>query len=155
VCLPPAVSTAAAIAEGRYDRREAERSDQLAVTVASADERPHDLAVTAGRQAIARSGLEPSDFDLLLHVVAVHGGVDLWTPASGVQHGVGIPNGPRIVAEVRGGCNGALVGMELACSHLSAREEAAAALITAADVWPERLIDRWRTERGCPYADGA
>lgn len=152
VCIPPSVTVEAAIAMGRYDTDGAARSQHLSVTTAPANHRAPDFAVTAGLQALKRSGHTPDEIGILLHAVVIHAGIDAWNAASYVQQGVGA--GTCLATEVRSGCNGALVGLELACSHLAARPKETAALVTAADIFPEPLIDRWRTAPGCIFGDG-
>ena len=58
--LPPAVDVAEAIADGRYDPEEEAANEYLSITVAG-DEAPPDMAVRAGRQALARSAIAPGD----------------------------------------------------------------------------------------------
>lgn len=150
--FPEEVTVDTAIAEGRYTPEEAERSGQLALTVASSAQRSPDMAVDAARQALDRAGYQSEDVGLLLYAVLMHAGVDAWNSASYVQRQVA---GDRcLVAEVRCASNGGLVGLELACSHLRARPDHRAAVVTAADLWPGPLFDRWRSDRGLVFGDG-
>lgn len=143
-----------AIAEGRYDRRLAAESRQLAVRIADADQGAPDLAAAAGRQALARSGHKPADIGLLLHVVTMHSGLDCWNSASYIQREVGIIGSHCRIAEVRNLCDGALAALDLACSYLVTHPEQPAALLTAADCYPDPGIDRWRADSAAVYGDG-
>ena len=146
---------AAAVADGRYRARDAARTEQLAVTIANAADAPLDLAVAAGRPALERSGHSPDEVAMLLHAVASHsGGLDAWNPAAYLVRELGLSRA-HLAYEITSACAGALMGLELALPLLIARPDLAAALITAADVWPHPWIDRWQADSELPLADGA
>lgn len=152
VSLPPPVSVYSAVADGRYDSTEAARTEQVAVTIADAQQRSVDLATAAGRQALHRAQVSSTDIGAVLHAVVLHSGWDLWSSAAYIQNDLDIPDAWP-VTEIRAACNGAMTGLELARSHLRTDQRHHAALITAGDCW--HSIDRWRMESGIVYGDGA
>src|SRR5581483_4170614 len=85
--LPPAVDAAEAVRDGRYDPHEQAANEYLSITVAG-DEAPPDMAVRAGQQALAHSGIPPGDVALLLHASLWYQGVDFWPAASYIHRQV-------------------------------------------------------------------
>jgi 3-oxoacyl-[acyl-carrier-protein] synthase III len=111
------------------------------------------MAVEAVRQAMRRSGHTAPDIDLLLHACVSHQGPDGWSPQHYVQrHAVG---GHAEAVGVRQGCNGMLVGLDLAVCYLAAVPERTAAVVAAADNFGAPLFDRWRADRTMVYGDMA
>ncbi|HEY1325041.1 MAG TPA: ketoacyl-ACP synthase III family protein [Streptosporangiaceae bacterium] len=153
--LPPAVDVAEAVADGRYDPADHAANEYLSITVAG-DEAPPDMAVRAGRQALARSGVPPHDIALLLHASLWYQGVDFWPAASYIHHRVvgEAPHGPAM--DVHQMSNGSMAALELAASYLAADPGRRAALVTSADRLALPGFDRWRSDlRGIVYGDGA
>jgi len=64
--LPTPVSVKQAVAEGRYDAKEAAETNLESILVADGETAP-DMAVQAARGAIARSGVDPAAISLILH----------------------------------------------------------------------------------------
>jgi 3-oxoacyl-[acyl-carrier-protein] synthase-3 len=151
-CLPGEVTVADAIASGRYTQAEAERSGQLAATVALDGQGAPDLAVAAARQALERAGYEPSDVAVLLHAVLFHAGLDVWNSTAYIHRELGISDARTFISEVRNGCNG-LGSVDLAARWLVAEGERRIAVITAADCFPDPFIDRWGSP-GIVFGDG-
>jgi 3-oxoacyl-[acyl-carrier-protein] synthase III len=150
--FPDRVSVESAIADGRCDPEEARQAEYLEIAVAADDQGAPDFAVAAARQALDRSGFAAHDVGNLLHAVVLHSGLDGWNSASYVQRQV-LAAG-CVVGEMRGGCGGAFVGLELACGFLHAHPEIPAAMVTAADCWPQPVVDRWRSGGGVIFGDG-
>jgi 3-oxoacyl-[acyl-carrier-protein] synthase-3 len=151
--LPPPVPVREAVADGRYDAREAQETELESVLVAR-DESPPDMAIQAARGALARSGIAPEELKLLLHASVFFQGIDLYSTASYIHHAMRGP--PSALAlEIKGASNGGMASLELAAAHLSAQPEQAAALVTTADRFSPPLIDRWRCDTGMVLADGA
>lgn len=142
-----------AVAAGLYDAQESEANGIRAVRVAASDEPPAEMAAAAGRTAIARSGHDKEEFDLVLHAYVSHQGQDFWTPAAYVQAGTVGTTGAAM--EVRQGSNGGLAAVELAASHLAARPNATAALVTTGDSFQLPYFDRWSSDSQQVYGDGA
>jgi 3-oxoacyl-[acyl-carrier-protein] synthase III len=144
VSLPERVSVEDAIAAGRYDDDERAASGQIAATVAAPHERACDLAARAGTVALQEAGVEPGAVALLVHAVVFSSGVGGgWQAASYVQSKVCPQQIGCLTYEVRAGCAGSLVGVLNAAMFLRCFGNEAA-LVTAADKWPDPDIDRWR-----------
>jgi 3-oxoacyl-[acyl-carrier-protein] synthase-3 len=144
-----------AVADGVYDAAAAEANGIRAVRVARPDESGPVMAAAAGRQAVARSGHRPEEFDAVLHGYVGHQGREFWSPAHYVQQETVGANGASLTMEVRQGSNGLLGGLELAASHLTARPSATAALITSGDAFHLPFIDRWMSDDQTVFGDGA
>ncbi len=119
----------------------------------SPDESPAEMAAHAARTVLTRSGSTPGEVDLLLHADTYHQGQDLWPVASYIQREA-LGNSCQAI-EIRQMSNGGLAAMDLATAYLAAGHGRGDALLTTADRFCEPGIDRWRTDPGTPYADGA
>nr|AXG22422.1 keto-acyl ACP-synthase [Nocardia argentinensis] len=152
--LPPEVQAAEALAAGVWTKRDAIDTEQLAVTVAQDDQYSPDLAVEAARLALGRAGRSSANIALALHCMMLTPGGRLWHGAPYVHRRLGAPTGRCLASDLDAGCDGMLVGLELACAYLDARAEDDLALITAGDCWRAHEVDRWRTSNN-PFGDGA
>ncbi|HKN98054.1 MAG TPA: ketoacyl-ACP synthase III family protein [Pseudonocardiaceae bacterium] len=150
-CMGRTVRTADAVADGRYDAEECERSGYRAVRVSDGAESAVDLAVTAGNRALERSGIASADFRLLLHASISHQGLDDFAPAPHVQ-GRTI-RGNATAMEVRQASNGGMAALELAAAYLTVREAPDAVLLTTADRFVPPGWDRFRTAAGVLLGD--
>ncbi|MCF4123365.1 ketoacyl-ACP synthase III family protein [Antribacter sp. KLBMP9083] len=151
--FPKAVPVDDAIVSGRYDEVARRASGQRWVTIAGDGDSQPEMAVRAGRSALARSSHEAGSVGLLLHAVAVYSGLDGWNSASYLQNE--ILDGAGIAFEVRQVSNGAVGAVELAVPFLRAPGGPDAALITAAERFAEPAWDRWRADAGLVFGDGA
>lgn len=151
--FPKAVPVDEAIACGRYDAVAQRASGQRSVTIAGDGDGQPEMAVRAGRTALARSAHHPGSVGLLLHAVAVYSGLDGWNCASYLQQE--ILDGAGIAFEVRQVSNGAVGAVELAVPFLRSPGAGHAALITAAERFAEPAWDRWRADSGLIFGDGA
>ncbi|WP_367129071.1 ketoacyl-ACP synthase III family protein [Saccharothrix sp. HUAS TT1] len=142
-----------AVAAGRYDADEAISDDLAGVRIADEGDVPVEMAVTAARGALERSGVSPEQVELILHAHVGHQGVDQFAPASYVQ-GQAVPGRANAV-EIRQASNGGMAALHLAAAYLSAASGPAAALVTTADKFPEPAWDRYRADNGLILADGA
>ncbi|MEV7780090.1 ketoacyl-ACP synthase III family protein [Kitasatospora sp. NPDC088351] len=152
VFMPPATPLSEAVETGRYDPRD-NRLNQLVATRISAAESAPDMAVSAGRLALGRSGHEPGEISLVLHASLYHQGQDFWTPASYIQHHTVSGGGPAV--HIQQGSNGGLAAWELAACFMAADSSRSAALVTTADRYCDPGFDRWNSDIGVVYADGA
>jgi 3-oxoacyl-[acyl-carrier-protein] synthase III len=150
--LPDRRTVADALAAGECDPQSVARTEVLSVCV-SAGESAAELAAQAARTALARAGSGPGDIDLILHADLYHQGQDVWPVASYIQRESAGNRCPAI--EIRQMSNGGLAALDLACSYLRAEPSRSDALLTAGDRFCLPGIDRWRTDPGTPYADGA
>ncbi|MFF1567331.1 ketoacyl-ACP synthase III family protein [Streptomyces sp. NPDC058293] len=119
----------------------------------SPDESAAEMAAAAARTALERAGTDGGDVDLLLHADTYHQGQDLWPVGSYIQRET-LGNSCQAV-EIRQMSNGGLAALDLATAYLSAGHGHSDALLTTADRFCAPGIDRWNTDPGTPYADGA
>jgi 3-oxoacyl-[acyl-carrier-protein] synthase-3 len=150
--FPKALPVDEAIASGRYDATSQRATRQRSVAIADEGDSQPEMAVRAGRSALARSGHSPGRVGLLLHAVAVYSGLDGWNCASYLQNE--ILDGSGIAFEIRQVSNGAVGAVELAAPFLRSSGHDAA-LITAAERFAEPAWNRWRADSGLIFGDGA
>lgn len=151
VRLPSTLMVADAIASGECEPKLVARTDVESVSV-SPHESAAEMAVEAARVALARAGSAPDDVDLILHATTYHQGQDLWPVGSYIQRET--VRNSCLALEIRQMSNGGLAAMDLAVSYLTARP-GRDALLTSSDRFCLPGIDRWRTDPGTPYGDGA
>ncbi|MEV8594601.1 ketoacyl-ACP synthase III family protein [Streptomyces sp. NPDC052012] len=152
--LPEQVQTAEqAVAEGLADAEEVAAHGIRAVRVATPEETGPVMAAHAGRRAVERSGLAAEDFGLLIHSYVLHQGQELWTPASFVQRETIGGTAPAV--EVLQNSSGGLFSLEMAASHLAARPQPGAVLITTGDQHRLPYFDRWNSDDALAHGDGA
>jgi len=151
--LPAPVSVRQAVADGRYDAKEAAETELESVLVAD-DQAALDMAVYAARGALARSGVDAAAIQLILHASVYFQGLDLYGIASYLHHAA-VGDHSALALEVKAASNGALYSLELAAAYLAASPGCPAALVTTADNFSTPLFDRWRATPGMVMADGA
>jgi 3-oxoacyl-[acyl-carrier-protein] synthase-3 len=149
--LPPAVTMAEAVRTGLCDEELAELTQVLSVAVAGG-ESPPEMAARAAATALSRSGHEPEEIDLLLHASVFYQGHDVWAPASYIQRAALGNDCPAM--EVRQASNGGMAAIVLAAGYLAADPDRSAALVTTGDRC-DLPFDRWRSDPGTVYGDGA
>ena len=152
VRLPSRLLVADALAAGECDEQSVARTDVESVSVSNG-ESAAEMAVSAARLALERADSGPADVDLILHADVYHQGQDMWPVASYIQRETVRNRAPAL--EIKQMSNGGLAGLDLACSYLRADRTRSDALLTAADRFCLPGVDRWRTDPGTPYADGA
>ncbi|GAA2211808.1 ketoacyl-ACP synthase III family protein [Nonomuraea monospora] len=146
------VSVEKAVAKGWYPAAEAELHN-LAGAVVAGDVPAPEMGLHAAQSALKRAGCAPGDVDLLLYASTWHQGPDGWPPHSYLQrHLLG---GDALATEIRQGCNGMFIAMELAAGYLDAAPGRQAALLVAADNYGTPLMDRWRMGPGYVGGDAA
>ncbi|MFK0173623.1 ketoacyl-ACP synthase III family protein [Streptomyces sp. NPDC090306] len=150
--LPSRIPIADAVASGACPPATATQTGMESVAY-SPDESAAEMAAAAARTALRRAGTDGGDVDLLLHADTYHQGQDLWPVASYIQRET-LGNACQAV-EIRQMSNGGLAGLDLATAYLTAGHGHSDALITTADRFCAPGIDRWTTDPGTPYADGA
>jgi 3-oxoacyl-[acyl-carrier-protein] synthase-3 len=149
--LPPAVTTAHAVAEGWYDEADRAASGMAAVRVAGRVPAP-DLAVEAAAVALRRSGRAPGDFGALMHCTTYHQGPDGWSAPHYVLRRT--LDRPISAMELRQGCVGMITALGLAAHRLIADRSAESVLLTAGDNFSVPTVDRWRASKLFLLADG-
>lgn len=151
--LPPAVSVEEAVADGRYDPKEAAETQLESVCVAL-DESAPEMAVYAARNALARTVISPRDISLILHASVCFQGID-FHPIASYIHNTVLGDHSALALEVKGLSNGSMACLELAVSYLLASPERSGALLTTADRFHTEWLDRWSADTGMVMADGA
>ncbi|QOV35712.1 ketoacyl-ACP synthase III family protein [Streptomyces ferrugineus] len=153
VRLPSSLPVADAVASGACPARVAAATGMESVAY-SPEESAAEMAAVAARDALTRADSGPGDVGLILHADTYHQGQDLWPVASYIQRESTANSCPAL--EIRQMSNGGLAAMDLAAAYLTAGHHAAPdALLTTADRFCAPGIDRWSTDPGTPYADGA
>lgn len=151
--LPDTVQTAEqAVASGDYDAEDARRDGYRQLPVSTGLAAP-ELAVLAGRAALAESGRRPDEVGAVLHAWTHHQGHDFWSPAHYVAHRIGALG--AVAIGVQQMCNGGAAAIELAAVLTRSDPAVASALVTTADVFTRPAFDRWRSDQGIAYGDSA
>ncbi|WP_203911372.1 ketoacyl-ACP synthase III family protein [Rhizocola hellebori] len=150
--LPETLLVSDAIASGECDPRLVRRTEVVSVAV-SPRESAAEMAVVAARVALERAGSTSADVDLILHADTYHQGQDLWPVASYIQRET-VRNTCSAI-EIRQMSCGGMAAVDLATSYLTAQPGRADALLTTADRMCLPGVNRWSTDPGTPYADGA
>ncbi|WP_245975572.1 ketoacyl-ACP synthase III family protein [Amycolatopsis palatopharyngis] len=148
--LPPAMPAEVAVALGLAEAEAVRRAQVTGVTIAK--DSPPEMGVAAAHAALERSGCASGDIALVLHACSYYQGHDMWAPASYIQHHAVGNRSPAI--ELRQTSNGGMAALELAAAYLTATG-GAAALLSTSDRFCAPGIDRWRTDPGTVFADGA
>ncbi|MFF7163177.1 3-oxoacyl-ACP synthase III family protein [Streptomyces sp. NPDC008086] len=140
------------VASGRYSHVEHRKTGQVSAVVARPErgETAPEMAVAAGRSALTDSGTDPADIDVLVHAVVLHNGLEGWNCGAYLQSELGIEE--CVPIEIRTACAGAVVGMELVGRWCAGSGKG---MVTASDAWQLPLFDRWASDSGLVYGDGA
>ncbi|MEU6285551.1 MULTISPECIES: ketoacyl-ACP synthase III family protein [unclassified Streptomyces] len=150
--LPEPVQAADAVREGRYTKERYETFDYASV-LRSEDVAPPDMAVFAAETALKRSGVDPSEFSLLLHGSLWFQGLDIWPAASYIAQRTVGRHVPAMDVQQR--CNIGVSGIELAAAHLtSGLRGGSAVMLTTADRWSGPAVNRWGLHDMSAYGDG-
>lgn len=152
VHLPATLLVADAIASGECDPRLVKRTDVESVAV-SLGQSAAEMAVDAARLALDRARSTAADIDLILHADTYHQGQDLWPVASYIQRET-VRNACSAI-EIRQMSCGGMAAIDLAVSYLLADPSRSDALLTTSDRMCLPGVNRWSTDPGTPYADGA
>ncbi|GAA2244638.1 hypothetical protein GCM10010232_34660 [Streptomyces amakusaensis] len=149
--LPVNTATAAAaVADGRVTADEADAMGYDRLPVADQESAP-ELAVLAGRRALAEAALEPRTVRTVLHAWTYYQGHDFWSPAHYVAERTGaVEANPVGIQQM---CNGGAAALEAALVRQMATPEHGPVLITTADRFREPGFDRWGGDYGVWYGD--
>lgn len=139
--LPEPVSTAWAVEQGLYSAEDV-RKHGLKSTLVAGDLSPAQMAASAARSALERAEQDPKGIDVLLHSGVFPQGPEGWSLPGYVLRDVGGGGAP--IVEIRQGCNGMLVSMDLAIGQITGAAEYDTALLTTADNFSSPLFDRWQ-----------
>ncbi|MFF1776696.1 ketoacyl-ACP synthase III family protein [Streptomyces virginiae] len=151
--LPSTTQSAyALVADGVLDPDGPESAGVIEVPV-SYDTSAPDMAVSAGRRALALAEVEATDISLLLHNWIWHQGHDFWSPAHYVADRVGAS--AAIPFGIQQMCHAGAMALHTAATYLTADPSLRTALITTADRFDPAGFDRWRGDYQVAYGDGA
>jgi 3-oxoacyl-[acyl-carrier-protein] synthase-3 len=132
-----------AIELGMLEIEDSDRAGVVALTVAEGLAAP-EMAVLAGRQAIADAAIDPAMIDLVTHAWLYYQGHDLWSSAHFVAANVGAVNATAFGLQQLS--NGGALGVQLGATHLRANSDMQYALVTTGDNFCMPGINRWTTD---------
>lgn len=150
-CIPDRVETKQAVRDGLLDEQSRDASGVLSVTCAG-DRPAPDMAVSAARTAIERSGHGRDAFGAVLHCSVHYQGPDGWSAPHYVLRET--LNTPIPALEIRQGCVGMIAALEVAACRLATVPEHDAVLLTTGDNFSTALADRWRGSKLFLLGDG-
>jgi 3-oxoacyl-[acyl-carrier-protein] synthase-3 len=152
--LPPAMLIADAIRDGLYSQESADVAGIHAVTIAKESTTLLDLATGAALSAIARTSVPATDIGSLLFVsVFPFTQTALYNMPAAIAEAVRAPC--AFTTEIAGAsCTAGINALVIAAQRLLLTEDRAA-LIIAGDLWRQPHIDRFNSEQGFIFADGA
>ncbi|HEY1486603.1 MAG TPA: 3-oxoacyl-ACP synthase [Micromonosporaceae bacterium] len=149
--LPPGRSTVAeAIAAGSIDEPTAARLGYTTLARSDARSAP-ELAVAAGRKALAEAGWPAEQIDLVVHAWIYHQGHDFWSAPHYIANELG-----ALAAEPLGvhqTSNGAAAAIAVAVSRLAADPGVRRCAVTTADCFAPPAFDRWGADVDVAYGD--
>ncbi|MFF0294314.1 ketoacyl-ACP synthase III family protein [Kitasatospora sp. NPDC004615] len=151
--LPETVETIEErIAAGLCD---AERGEAMGITEVpvSADLAGPEMAVLAGRKALAAADWDPAKIGFLAHARVFHQGHEKWSYGHFVANGVGISDRafPFGIEQL---CNGGAAALHLAAAHLIADPDLESAMTTTGERFFAPVWDRWAQHPCIGYGDG-
>lgn len=155
-----------AVAAGLYPEETAERDGYLSLS-REPRRAPYEMALEAARaaldEAMAWPAVAPAPASegtgalvpgaLVYASIHRHGQPRLWSPASWLQRQLGLPGDVPAIA-VQQGCNGLMQAMILLAPQCRAHPRRPA-LCVGADRFEASGFDRWRSDYGLLYGDGA
>ncbi|MGV9716336.1 ketoacyl-ACP synthase III family protein [Rhodococcus pyridinivorans] len=148
--VPSSVTTSSAVDQGLYSE-ESREADGFEGASIERELVPPQMAVEAAGKAVTDAGIDSNDIDIVFHSGIWFQGVDMWPAASYVAAHAARP-GARAF-DLQQQCNVGLSGLELAATLLPSVN--GHILLTTADRFDGGPVDRWRTESGVVYGDGA
>jgi len=152
--LPAPADARQAVADGHYPATEF-RTTAMLSALQEDELEAVDMAVASAEQALKRAAADPAGILLLLHSSLGHWsmGRDVLTPASYIQRRTLGGHAPSMY--VNSASNGGMACVELGADWLAARAPRGQVLITSASRFVLPDFDRWRTDTGLIYGDGA
>jgi len=80
--------------------------------VAAEDEHPSEMGIRAAKEAVERAGIAPGEIDLIVYCGAGFYDYRIWSPAARIQAALGADG--CYAFEVKNGCNGGNLGINIA-----------------------------------------
>lgn len=142
-----------ALHAGRLTREDHEKTQQVTAAVGGPGETAPKMSVWAGNEALNEfHGYAAADSspEILVHAVALHTGLEAWNGSAYIGNKLGYPD--TLAVEIRNTCAGAIVGMDIMARHIGS---VGYGVLTASDIWRMPLFDRWASDSGLVYGDGA
>ncbi|MEU7163423.1 3-oxoacyl-[acyl-carrier-protein] synthase III C-terminal domain-containing protein [Streptomyces morookaense] len=150
--VPTALHTAAdALSQGQVEEDAA--ADLGYTSLAVAELAAPEMAVLAARSCLAAAGVEAADVGISLHAWMHYQGHDLWSAPHYIANELGIHDAAPVGVQQL--CNGGAAAIELAAAQLFLEPSRRHALVTTADRFAAPGFDRWRSDYGIGYGDGA
>ncbi|WP_018635737.1 3-oxoacyl-[acyl-carrier-protein] synthase III C-terminal domain-containing protein [Parafrankia elaeagni] len=112
-----------------------------------------EMAVLAATAALERAGWSGADLDLVLHAWSYYQGHDFWSPAHYLADQLGARDAQPFGIQQM--CNGGAAALQTAAAHLLADPAVGRVLVTTADRFCPPGFDRWNSDLGVAYGDGA
>lgn len=111
-----------------------------------------ELAVLAGRQALADTGITGADLALLVHTWSHYQGHDFWSPPHYVADQLGAVDAfPLGIQQM---CNGGAAAIHTAVAYMQTDPAIEQALVTTGDRFARPAFSRWSSDYGVAYGDG-
>lgn len=142
-----------ALRSGRLTREDHEKTQQISAAAGKSDETAPDMSVWAGSEAFAEFKnyvTVDSSPEIIVHAVALHTGLEAWNGSAYIGNKLGHPN--ALAVEIRNTCAGVIVGIDIMARYIGSNGYG---LLTAAGIWRLPLFDRWASDSGLVYGDGA
>ncbi len=99
--------------------------------VASSDEHPSDMGIRAAREALARAGVDADQIGIIAYCGASFYDYRIWSPAARIQAALGADN--CYAFEVKNGCNGGNLGVNICKNLLIGDSEKEYALVVCSE----------------------
>jgi 3-oxoacyl-[acyl-carrier-protein] synthase-3 len=152
VCLPAErYPVEAAVAAGVYDAERAERDGFTSIAIEH-ERYPVDMALHAC-QAAASSVPASEISSLIFTSIHRHGHKSLWPPASYLHRRLGMRS-DALAYSLNHGCNSEFLAAKVAVSLLQGGA-GGHVVVAGADCYENTLFDRWNSDLGTIYGDGA
>jgi 3-oxoacyl-[acyl-carrier-protein] synthase III len=149
--LPPGRSTAAdAVAAGRIDEPTRDRLGYTALAESTEHAAPQ-MAVLAGRKALAEAGWSGAEVGMVAHAWIHHQGHDFWSPPHFVADGIGADKATPVGLQQTS--NGGVAALEACVARMALDPTLERAAVTTADRFAEPGFDRWFGDIDVAYGD--
>lgn len=99
--------------------------------VASPDEHPSDIGIRAAREALTRAGVDANQIGIIAYCGAGFYDYRIWSPAARIQAALGADN--CYAFEVKNGCNGGNLGVNICKNLLMGDSEKEYALVVCSE----------------------
>lgn len=136
-----------AVANGAYEAVRASEDGYVSVAH-EPDAAPYEMAANVAAMALNEAKLSPEI--IVYGSIHRHGQARLWSPASWLQHQLGL-SGQVPALAIQQGCNGLMQAVSMTMSKGAVES----ALFVGADCFHNSGFDRWRSDYGLIYGDAA